>query len=116
MLLHQLCLRVFNVSILQVDLPACNVTLLSSVNGTANCNLYVAPAFFPAAGVTAASVARLVLQLRLAGRTIATSDATPIQLHAAPAHPAPARVTMLVTAPYRNLHPGTYVRHDVCVL
>ena len=91
---------------LQVDLPACNATLLSSINGTANCNLYVAPTFFPAAGVIAPSVASLVLQLRLAGRTVATSAATPIQLHATPAHPAPTSVTMLVTAPYRNLHPG----------
>ena len=100
---------------LQVDLPGCNATLLSSINGTANCNLYVAPTFFPAAGVIAPSVASLVLQLRLAGRILATSAATSIQLHATPAHPAPTRVTMLVTAPYRNLHPGeTCQIHFLC--
>ena len=100
---------------LQVDLPSCNATLLSSINGTANCNLYVAPTFFPAAGVVAPSVASLVLQLRLAGRTLATSAATPIQLHATPAHPLPTRVTMVVTAPYRNLHPGeTWQAYVLC--
>lgn len=93
---------------LQVDLPACNVTLLSTVNGTANCNLYVDPAFFPAAGVTAPATANLVLQLRLADKTTAASAVTPIRLFATPPHPPPSKVTMLVTASYRNLHPGEH--------
>ncbi|DBA74581.1 TPA: hypothetical protein ACH3X2_009453 [Trebouxia sp. C0005] len=87
-----------------VDLPACNVTLLSTANGTADCNLYVASSFFPAAGVT--SIARLTLQLRISGTTVATSATTSINLHAAPVHATPSKVTMLVTVPYRNLHPG----------
>ena len=99
---------------LQVDLPACNVTLLSSVNGTANCNFYVAPTFFPKAGVTDPSVASLVLRLRLAGRTIAESAVAPIRLHATPAHPPPTRVTMLVTVPYRYLHPGESCQTCLC--
>ena len=87
-----------------MDLPACNVTLLSTVNGTADCNLYVTSSYFPAAGVT--SVASLTLQLRISGTTVATSAISTIKLHATPVHTSPASVTMLVTAPYRNLHPG----------
>ncbi len=89
---------------LQVDLPVCNVTLLSTVNGTANCNNYIASSYFPAAGVT--SVASLVLELRISGTTVATSAITTINLHAAPVHTSLAKVTMLVTVPYRNVHPG----------
>ncbi|DBB14474.1 TPA: hypothetical protein ACH3X3_004761 [Trebouxia sp. C0006] len=87
-----------------VDLPACNVTLLSTANGTASCNVYVASSYFPAAGVT--SIASLTLQLRISGTTVATSATTSINLHAAPVHTSPSKVTMLVTVPYRNLHPG----------
>ena len=96
---------------LQVDLPPCNVTLVSVVNGTANCNIYVTRDFFPAAGYT--SLANLVLQLRLAGLTVSSDPATTISLHAAPVQLAPSKVTMLVTAPYRNLHPG--VSSSVCL-
>ena len=87
----------------QVDLLACNVSLLSTVNGTGNCNIYVDPAFFPSPTLT--STASLVLQLRVLGTTV-SSAATTIYLHGLPAHPTPSQVTMLVTVPYRNLHPG----------
>lgn len=95
---------------MQVDLPACNVTLLSTVNGTGNCNVYVGTGFFPAPGFT--SQASLVLQLRLAGVLVPPADTTSvaINLHAVPVHPTPSQVTMLVTVPYRNLHAGKATR------
>jgi hypothetical protein len=93
---------------------ACNVTLLSTANGTASCNLYVASSFFPAAGVT--SIASLTLQLWISGTTVATSATTSINLHAAPVHATPSKVTMLVTVPYRNLHPGETLHLDALFL
>ncbi|KAL0035306.1 hypothetical protein WJX77_000193 [Trebouxia sp. C0004] len=44
--------------------------------------------------------------LWISGTTVATSATTSINLHAAPLHAAPSKVTMLVTVPYRSLHRG----------
>jgi hypothetical protein len=76
--------------------------------------VYVASSYFPAAGVT--SIASLTLQLRISGTTVATSATTSINLHAAPVHTSPSKVTMLVTVPYRNLHPGEIFHLDALCL
>ena len=90
--------------VVQVDLPSCDASVLSPTTGTGNCNLLVPASYFPAAGMT--SVANLVLRIDAPGTTLATSAATSIRLAAAVAHTTLSNVGMLVTVPYRNLHPG----------
>ena len=51
-------------------------------------------------------MANVVLRIDALGVTLATSAATGILLKASPTHTTLSSVGMLLTTPYRDLHPG----------